>query len=66
MWLALDCIDDEGVAAGVLICSDIQWALNALKESDHSAHSILAPLWAHLRGLKGCVCFQWVPAHSRE
>jgi ribonuclease HI len=62
LWLALDCLD-EGVAAGVLICSDSQWALNALNESGHSAHSVLAPLRARLRGLKGCVCFQWVPAH---
>jgi ribonuclease HI len=63
LWLALDCLDDEAVAAGVLICSDTHWALNALKESGHSAHSILAPLQARLRGLKGCVCLQWVPAH---
>jgi ribonuclease HI len=61
--LALDCLDDEAVAAGVLICSDSQWALNTLKESGHSAHSILARLRASLRGLKGCVCFQWVLAH---
>jgi hypothetical protein len=47
----------------VLICSDSQWVLNALKESGHSAHSVLAPLRARLRGLKGRVCFQWVPAH---
>jgi ribonuclease HI len=63
LWLALDCLDDEVVAAGVLICSDSQWALNALKESGHSSHSVLAPLRARLRGLKGHVCFQWVPAH---
>jgi ribonuclease HI len=63
LWLAIDCLDDEAVAAGVLICSDSQWALNALKESGHSVHSVLAPLWARLRGLKGRVCFQWVPAH---
>jgi ribonuclease HI len=63
LWLRLDCLDDEAVAAGVLICSHSQWALNALKESGHSAHSVLAPLRARLRGLKGCVCFQWVPAH---
>jgi hypothetical protein len=56
LWLALDCLDDEAVAAVVLICSDSQWALNALKESGHSAHSHLAPLWARLRGLKGRVC----------
>jgi ribonuclease HI len=62
LWLALDCLDDEA-AAGVLICSDSQWALIALKESGHSAHSVLASLRAHLRGLKCCVCFQWVPAH---
>jgi ribonuclease HI len=61
--LALYCLDDEAVAAEVLICSDTHWALNALKESGHSAHSILAPLRARLRGLKGRVCFQWVPAH---
>jgi hypothetical protein len=61
--LALDCLNNEAVAAGVLICSDSQWALNALKESGHSAHSVLGPLQARLRVLKGCVCFQWVPAH---
>jgi hypothetical protein len=32
-WLALDCLDNETAAAGVLICSDNQWALNTLKES---------------------------------
>jgi ribonuclease HI len=63
LWLALDCLDDETAAAGVLICSDSQWALNALKESGHSAHSILSPLWDRLRGLGGRICFQWVPAH---
>jgi hypothetical protein len=63
LWLALDCLDDEAGAAGVLICSDSQWALNVLKEIGHSAHSALAPLRACLRGLKGRVCFQWVPAH---
>jgi hypothetical protein len=63
LWLALDCLDDEAVAAGMLICSDTYWALNVLKESGHSAHSILAPLRARLTGLKGHVCFQWVPAH---
>jgi ribonuclease HI len=66
MWglrLVLDCFDDEAVAAGVLICSDSHWALNALKESGHSSHSVLAPLQARLRGLKSRVCFQWVPAH---
>jgi ribonuclease HI len=61
--LALDCLDNEAVAAGVLIRSDSHWALNALKESGHSSHSVLAPLWARLRGLKDRVCFQWVPAH---
>jgi hypothetical protein len=61
--LALDCLDNEAVAAGVLIFNDSHWAFNALKESRHSSHSILAPLRARLRGLKGCVCFQWVPAH---
>jgi ribonuclease HI len=61
--LALDCLDDEAVAAAVLICSDSQWALDALKESGYPAHSVLAPLRARLRGLKGLVCFQWVPAH---
>jgi hypothetical protein len=61
--LALDCLDNETAAAGVLICSDSQWALNALEESGHSAHSILSPLQARLRGLGGRVCFQWVPAH---
>jgi ribonuclease HI len=59
----VDCLDDEAVAAGVLICSDSQWALNALKESGHSAHSVLALLRARPRGFKGHVCFQWVPAH---
>jgi hypothetical protein len=49
--------------AGVLICSDSQWALNAFNESGHSAHSILSPLRARLRGLGGRVCFQWIPAH---
>jgi ribonuclease HI len=63
IWWALDCLDDEAVAAGVLICSDSQWALNALKVSGHLFHSVLAPLWARLRGYKGHVCFQWVPAH---
>jgi hypothetical protein len=53
----------SGDPAGVLIFSDSQWALNALKESGHSSHSVLAPLRARLRGLKGRVCFQWVPAH---
>jgi hypothetical protein len=60
MWgllLALDCLNDEAVAAGVLICSDSKWALNALKESGHSSHSVLAPLRARLRGLKGRVFF---------
>jgi hypothetical protein len=61
--LALDCLDNETAAAGVLICSDSQWALNALKESGHSAHSILSALRARLRSLVGRVCFQWVPAH---
>jgi ribonuclease HI len=60
LWLALDCLD-EAVAAGVLICSDSHWTLNVLKESGHSSHSVLAPLQACLRGLKGHVCFQWVP-----
>jgi hypothetical protein len=32
LWLALDCLDNKTVAAGVLICSDSHWALNALKE----------------------------------
>jgi hypothetical protein len=66
MWglcLAHECFDDEAVAAGMLICSDRWWALNALKESGHSVHSVLVPLQARLRGLKGCVCFQWVLAH---
>jgi ribonuclease HI len=63
LWLALDCLDDEAVAAGVLICSDSHWDPNALTESGHSSHSVLAPLRACLRGLKGRVCFQWVPAH---
>jgi hypothetical protein len=63
LWLALDCLEDEAVIAGVLILGDSHWALNALKESGHSSHSILAPFWACLRGLKECVCFQWIPAH---
>jgi ribonuclease HI len=63
LWLALDCLDDEAVEAGVLICSDSHWAFNALKESGHSSHSVLAPLRACLRGLRGRVCLQWVPAH---
>jgi ribonuclease HI len=63
LWLALDCLDNETAAAGVLICTDSQWALNVLKESGHSAHSTLSPLRARLKGLGGRVCFQWVPAH---
>jgi len=51
-----------GAMAGVLICRDSHWALNALKESGHSFHSVLAALRARLRGLKGRVCFQWVLA----
>jgi hypothetical protein len=66
LWLALDCLDNEAAAAGVLIFSDSQWSPNALKESGHSAHSILAPLRARLRGLKSCVCFQWVSAHCGD
>jgi hypothetical protein len=46
LWLALDCLDDEAVAAVVLISSDSQWPPNALKESGYSAHSVLAPLRA--------------------
>jgi hypothetical protein len=53
LWLALDCLDDEAVAAGVLIYSDSHWALNALKESGHSSHFVLTPLRACLRGLRG-------------
>jgi ribonuclease HI len=64
LWLALDCLDDEAVAAVVLICSHSHWALNALKESSKLSHSALAPLRARLRGLNGRVCFQWVPAHG--
>jgi hypothetical protein len=63
LWLAFDCLDDEAVIAIVLICSDSHWAFNALKESRQSSHSVLAPLQARLKGLKGCVSFQWVPAH---
>jgi ribonuclease HI len=63
LWFTLDCLDDEAVSAGDLICSDSQWALNTLMENEHSSHSVLAPLRARLRGLKGRVCFQWVPAH---
>jgi hypothetical protein len=57
LWLALDCLDDEAVVAGVSICSDSYWALNALKESGQSSHSLLAPLRARLTVLKGRVCF---------
>jgi hypothetical protein len=57
IWLSVDCLD-EVVAAGVLICSDSLWALDALKESWHSTHSVLVPLQARLRGIEGCVCFQ--------
>jgi ribonuclease HI len=65
LWLALNCLDDEAVAAGGkgLICSDSLWAPNALKESGDSAHSVLSPMWACLRGLQGRVSFQWVSAH---
>jgi hypothetical protein len=63
LWLALDCLEEEAVAPGVLICSDSHWALNAIKESGHLSHSVLAPLQARLRGLRGRVCFQRVPAH---
>jgi ribonuclease HI len=63
LWLAIDNLDDEAVAAGVLICSDSHWAFNALKESGHSSNSVQASLWACLRGLKGHVCFQWVLTH---
>jgi hypothetical protein len=48
IWVALDCHDNEAVAASVLICSDNHWALNALKESGHSSHSVLALLRARL------------------
>jgi hypothetical protein len=44
LWLALDYLDNEAVAAGVLICIDSHWALNTLKESGHLSHSILVPL----------------------
>jgi hypothetical protein len=61
--LVLNCLDDGAVAAGVLMCSDSLWALNALKESGHSSHSVLAPLQARLRDLQGRFCFQWVLAN---
>jgi hypothetical protein len=61
LWLALDCLDDEAVAARVLISSDTHWALNALKESGQSAHSILVHLQARLRGLKGFCLLQMGP-----
>jgi hypothetical protein len=64
--MALDYLDDEAVAAGVLICSDSHWALNALKESGRSSHSVLAHLQARLRGLKGRVCYQCVPPLGNE
>jgi hypothetical protein len=57
LWLVLDCLDDKAIAAGVLICSDSLWALNALKECGYLSHSVLAPLQAHIKGLGGCVCF---------
>jgi hypothetical protein len=60
LWLALDCLDDEAVTAGLLICSDSQWAPNALKESRHSSHSVLAPL----RGLRSSRSFR--PSRERE
>jgi hypothetical protein len=63
LWLTLDCLDDEAVAAGVLICSDSHWALNVLKESGDSSQAVPAPLRACLRGLKGRVCFHWDPTH---
>jgi hypothetical protein len=63
LWLALYSLDNEAVAVGVLICSDSQWALNALKESGHPSHFVLAPLQACLKGLRGHACFQWVLAH---
>jgi ribonuclease HI len=62
LWLALYCLYNGAVAAGVLNCSDSYWALNALKESGHSSYSVLGPLRVLLRGLRGRVCFQWVPA----
>jgi hypothetical protein len=37
--------------------------IGLLMESGHSSHSVLAPLRACLKGLKGCVCFQWFLAH---
>jgi hypothetical protein len=50
-------LDDKAVAMGFLICKDSNLVLNALKESGHSSHSVLAPLRARLRGLEGRVCF---------
>ena len=47
----------------MLSSSDSHWALDALKESGHGSHSVLAPLRARLWGLQGRVRFQWVPAH---
>jgi hypothetical protein len=61
LWLALDCVDDEAVADRVLICSDNHWALNALKESGHLSHSILAPLQACLKALRAVYAFNGSP-----
>jgi hypothetical protein len=49
----------------LLICIDIEllMPLRRVDKTGHSSHSVLAPLQARLRSLKGRVCFQWVPAH---
>jgi hypothetical protein len=41
LWSVLDCLADGAVAVGVLICSDSQSVLNALKENGPSSHFIL-------------------------
>jgi hypothetical protein len=57
--LALDCLDNEVVAAGVLIDSDSLWALKG--------EWVFIPLRPGLfvglcKGPPGRVCFQWVIA----
>jgi hypothetical protein len=61
IW-GMKCLDPKSDSQNSNFCRP-PYPLNALKESSHSAHSVLAPLRARLRGLKGCVYFQWVPAH---
>jgi hypothetical protein len=50
LWLALDCLDDEAVAGGVLICSDSLWAL---KESGHSSTFRPVPFAGLFKGPPG-------------